>query len=165
MDNSHYTTIYKLWYLPRVIGATRYQLSILPYHTFWQQVPKLLHAAVYIHHTVYASAGVVYLGLWVCVPVGACSADLGMVALSRGTVLVSGSGVLIVGDVGTGLGTTRGFLFDRKTHTVFGSFTVEVSQKWWCLIFTLTKILYIWKYVYLINDGISQQWTINIKKP
>lgn len=45
-----------------------------------------------------------------CVPVGACSADLGMVALSRGTVLVSGSGVLVVGDVGTGLGTTRGFL-------------------------------------------------------
>lgn len=51
-----------------------------------------------------------------CVPVGACSADLGMVALSRGTVLVSGSGVLVVGDVGTGLGTTRGFLFDRNTH-------------------------------------------------
>lgn len=51
-----------------------------------------------------------------CVPVGACSADLGMVALSRGTVLVSGSGVLVVGDVGTGLGTTRGFLFDKK-HT------------------------------------------------
>lgn len=44
------------------------------------------------------------------VPVGACSAELGMVALSRGTVLVSGSGVLVVGDVGTGLGTTRGFL-------------------------------------------------------
>lgn len=45
-----------------------------------------------------------------CIPVGACSAELGMVALSRGTVLVSGSGVLVVGDAGTGLGTTRGFL-------------------------------------------------------
>lgn len=43
-------------------------------------------------------------------PVGACSAELGMVALSWGTVLVSGSGVLLVGDVGTGLGSTRGFL-------------------------------------------------------
>lgn len=50
------------------------------------------------------------------VPVGACSAELGMVALSRGTVLVSGSGVLLVGDVGTGLGTTRGFLW-MQTHT------------------------------------------------
>lgn len=48
---------------------------------------------------------------WIHVPVGACSAELGMVALSRGTVLVSGSGVLLVGDVGTGLGTTRGFLW------------------------------------------------------
>lgn len=41
---------------------------------------------------------------------GACSAELGMVALSWGTVLMSGSGVLLVGDVGTGLGITRGFL-------------------------------------------------------
>lgn len=39
-----------------------------------------------------------------------------MVALSRGTVLVSGSGVLLVGDVGTGLVTTRGFLW-IQTHT------------------------------------------------
>lgn len=51
------------------------------------------------------------------VPVGACSAELGMVALSSGTVLVSGSGVLLVGDVGTGLGTTRGFLW-IQTHTI-----------------------------------------------
>lgn len=51
-----------------------------------------------------------------CVPVGACSADLGMVALSRGTVLVSGSGVLVVGEMGTGSGTTRGFLYDGNTH-------------------------------------------------
>lgn len=41
---------------------------------------------------------------------GAWSAELGMVALSWGTVLVSGSGVLLMGDVGTGLGTSRGFL-------------------------------------------------------
>lgn len=45
-----------------------------------------------------------------CVPVGAWSAERGMVALSRGTVLVSGSGVLVVGDVGTGFCVTLGFL-------------------------------------------------------
>lgn len=43
-------------------------------------------------------------------PVGACRAELGIVALSRGTVLVSGSGVLLVGEVGAGLGTSLGFL-------------------------------------------------------
>lgn len=70
------------------------------------------------------------------VPVGACSAELGMVALSRGTVLVSGSGVLLVGDVGTGLGTTRGFLW-IQTHTfrhftAFVSFLVQYHQYiWW----------------------------------
>lgn len=42
---------------------------------------------------------------------GACSAELGMVAWSWGTVLVSGSGVLLVGDAGTRLGITRGFLY------------------------------------------------------
>lgn len=46
----------------------------------------------------------------VSVPVGACMAALGMVALSSGTELVSGSGVLLVGDVGTGSEATRGFL-------------------------------------------------------
>ena len=57
------------------------------------------------------------------VPVGAWSAEFGMVALSRGTVLVSGSGVLLVGDVGTGLGTTRGFLW-IQTH-IFNHFTAS----------------------------------------
>lgn len=56
------------------------------------------------------------MGCGCCVPVGAGSADLGMVALSRGTVLAPGSGVLVIGDVGTGLGTTPLFLFDRNTH-------------------------------------------------
>lgn len=37
-------------------------------------------------------------------------AALGMVALSSGTELVSGSGVLLVGDVGTGSETKRCFL-------------------------------------------------------
>lgn len=78
-------------------------------------MPKLLHAAVHMHHIWQCGYGISMPGGG-CVPVGACSADLGMVALSRGTVLVSGSGVLVVGDVGTGLGTTRGFLFDKK-HT------------------------------------------------
>ena len=50
----------------------------------------------------------------VCVPVGACRAELGMVALSRGTELVSGSGVLLVGEVGMGLGGTRGFLWKKR---------------------------------------------------
>lgn len=54
--------------------------------------------------------------MWV--PVGACRAELGMVALSVGTVLVSGSGVLLVGDVGTGLAATRGFLWKRQTCTL-----------------------------------------------
>lgn len=44
------------------------------------------------------------------VPVGACIAALGMVALSSGTELVSGSGVLLVGDVGIGSEATRCFL-------------------------------------------------------
>lgn len=47
---------------------------------------------------------------------GAWSAERGMVALSRGTVLVSGSGVLVVGDVGTGFCVTRGFLYKSHTH-------------------------------------------------
>ena len=56
--------------------------------------------------------------LCVCVPVAACKAALGMMALSRGTVLVSGSGILLLGETGTGLGTTRGFLCShRHTHT------------------------------------------------
>lgn len=44
------------------------------------------------------------------VPVGACRAALGMVALSSGTELVSGSGVLLLGEVGIGLGPNLGFL-------------------------------------------------------
>lgn len=44
------------------------------------------------------------------VPVGACRAALGMVALSSGTELVSGSGVLLLGEVGIGLGINLGFL-------------------------------------------------------
>lgn len=55
-------------------------------------------------------------GAW-RLPVGACRAELGMVALSSGTVLVSGSGVLLVGDVGAGLGTTLGFLC-TNIHTL-----------------------------------------------
>lgn len=43
-------------------------------------------------------------------PVGACMAELGMVAASWGTVLVSGSGVLVVGEVGGGFIKVRGFL-------------------------------------------------------
>lgn len=43
-------------------------------------------------------------------PVGACMAELGMVAASWGTVLVSGSGVLVVGEVGGGFSKVRGFL-------------------------------------------------------
>lgn len=43
-------------------------------------------------------------------PVGACMAELGMVAASWGTVLVSGSGVLVVGEVGGGFSKLRGFL-------------------------------------------------------
>lgn len=58
--------------------------------------------------------------LCVCVPVAACKAVLGMVALSRGTVLVSGSGILLLGETGTGLDTTRCFLCShRHTHTMF----------------------------------------------
>ncbi len=45
------------------------------------------------------------------VPVGACKAALGMVALSSGIELVSGSGVLLLGEVGIGLGPNRGFLY------------------------------------------------------
>lgn len=41
---------------------------------------------------------------------GACNAELGMVALSSGTELVSGSGVLLLGEVGIGLGPIRAFL-------------------------------------------------------
>lgn len=37
-------------------------------------------------------------------------AELGMVAASWGTVLVSGSGVLVVGEVGGGLSKVRGLL-------------------------------------------------------
>lgn len=73
-----------------------------------------MHATVHLHRMPVWTGDIQVCRC--CVPVGACSADLGMVALSRGTVLVSGSGVLVVGDVGTGLGTTRGFLFDRNTH-------------------------------------------------
>lgn len=52
------------------------------------------------------------------VPVGACRAALGMVALSSGTELVSGSGVLLLGEVGIGLGTNRGFLcIQRNKHS------------------------------------------------
>lgn len=71
-----------------------------------------------------------------CVPVGACSAELGMVALSRGTVLVSGSGVLLVGDVGTGLGTTRGFLCTTKTRiqTFYSICLLTGSSLWAHLI-------------------------------
>lgn len=43
-------------------------------------------------------------------PVGACMAAHGMVAASCGTVLVSGSGVLFVGEVGTWFSKRRGFL-------------------------------------------------------
>lgn len=54
-------------------------------------------------------------GLWqlihdLLLPVGACMAELGMVAASWGTVLVSGSGVLVVGEVGGGFSKVRGFL-------------------------------------------------------
>lgn len=57
-------------------------------------------------------------GLWayctwsrpLLLPVGACMAELGMVAASWGTVLVSGSGVLVVGEVGGRLSKVRGFL-------------------------------------------------------
>lgn len=52
------------------------------------------------------------------VPVGACRAALGMVALSSGTELVSGSGVLLLGEVGIRLGTNRGFLcIQRNKHS------------------------------------------------
>lgn len=37
-------------------------------------------------------------------------AELGMVAASWGTVLVSGSGVLVVGEMGGGFSKVRGFL-------------------------------------------------------
>lgn len=51
-----------------------------------------------------------------------------MVALSRGTVLVSGSGVLMVGDVGTGLGATRGFLYIQKhTQTFYSTCLITLS--------------------------------------
>lgn len=43
-------------------------------------------------------------------PVGTCIAELGIVAASCGTVLVSGSGVLVVGEVGAGFSDIRGFL-------------------------------------------------------
>lgn len=43
-------------------------------------------------------------------PVGACIAELGIVAASCGTVLVSGSGVLVVGEVGAGFSNVRSFL-------------------------------------------------------
>lgn len=41
-------------------------------------------------------------------------AELGIVAASWGTVLVSGSGVLVVGEVGAGFSNVRGFLWKKK---------------------------------------------------
>lgn len=52
----------------------------------------------------------VQLGSSLLLPVGACMAELGMVAASWGTVLVSGSGVLVVGELGGGFSKVRGFL-------------------------------------------------------
>lgn len=59
---------------------------------------------------------------------GAWSAERGMVALSRGTVLVSGSGVLVVGDVGTGFWVTRGFLYKSHAYTQFHHHVIFGSQ-------------------------------------
>lgn len=47
-------------------------------------------------------------------PVGACMAELGIVAASWGTVLVSGSGVLVVGEVGAGFSNVLGFLCRKR---------------------------------------------------
>lgn len=41
-------------------------------------------------------------------------AELGMVAASWGTVLVSGSGVLVVGEVGAGFSNVLGFLCRKR---------------------------------------------------
>lgn len=41
-------------------------------------------------------------------------AELGTVAASWGTVLVSGSGVLVVGEVGAGLSNVLGFLCRKR---------------------------------------------------
>lgn len=59
-------------------------------------------------------------------------AELGIVAASCGTVLVSGSGVLVVGEVGAGFSKVLGFLCKKNQVTTVGliwSAVVFLSQE------------------------------------